>query len=70
MEQTIKDYFKQHMLGTIKDIVPMQNWEQGKRYCVVLRFITTRSFLVYEKDNQIIAIKEYHNDKGFRSIFP
>lgn len=69
MEQIIKEYFKQHMLGTIKEIQPFQNWEQGKRYCVILRFITTRAFLVYEKDNQIVTVKEYHPDQGFQSIF-
>lgn len=68
MEQIIKDYFHHHMIGTIKEMKQVEPWDQGRRYSVILRFVTTRAFVVYEQDGNIVSIKEYHKHAGFTTI--
>lgn len=58
MEKQIKSFFKEKKLGSVKKVSQMLNWKEGSRYIVTCGLLRLKQYMVYEKDGNIVSVRE------------
>jgi len=66
LDEPIKEYFKQHKLGSITNIKPAGQWAKGDLYHVtVKRLRPPTEFTVYELDGEIKTVRSLQTGKTY-----